>query len=155
MFFVFISWTSTGTALLFGNRKIDCLVSQWTDWSEPYGFGTISRERVVLRYPQNGGEACPSELVQTNTTGTLSGPFTKLKLLGVCSLPFERNIQMYLISPFRLNLKICAYMFNKLLLKGCCIKDCKKIVSNLMGSILNKKPLHSLFVIYVSFMNKI
>lgn len=53
------------SAFLF-DEKMDCLV---TEWSEPYGFGTISRERQVLRYPINGGEPCPDNLLETEETG--------------------------------------------------------------------------------------
>lgn len=70
--FVAIALMVNVDAFLIGKREAaDCLVSHWSEWSEPYGFGTISRERVVLRNPQKGGVACPSELEQTQTTGTL------------------------------------------------------------------------------------
>lgn len=48
---------------IFTKKKVDCLVSKWSMWSEVYGFGVRSKERVILRYPDNGGKACP-----TNTT---------------------------------------------------------------------------------------
>ncbi|XP_052264933.1 collagen alpha-1(XIV) chain-like isoform X1 [Dreissena polymorpha] len=41
---------------------IDCLVSQWTPWSGPLGFGQMTRERTILRLPANGGAACPAQL---------------------------------------------------------------------------------------------
>lgn len=43
-----------------GNR--DCLVTEWTAWSEPFGFGQISREKRVLRWATGFGQACPTEL---------------------------------------------------------------------------------------------
>lgn len=54
---------------LFFNRKLDCLVTEWSVWSAPYGFGSIMRERKILRYPQNGGEPCPADLVDEKETG--------------------------------------------------------------------------------------
>lgn len=49
------AWVSIGhmsSAFLF-DEKMDCQVTEWSEWSDPYGFGTISRERQVLRYPIN------------------------------------------------------------------------------------------------------
>jgi len=56
------------------------LISEWTPaWSEPYGFGHIYRERSILRYPQNGGDACPTELKDEQDTGVTSFPFLAFK----------------------------------------------------------------------------
>lgn len=55
-------------AFLF-NKKTDCLVSEWSSWSGPFGFGSVSRERKVLRYPQNGGTQCPTDLTEVKYTG--------------------------------------------------------------------------------------
>lgn len=56
---------------LVDNPK-DCLVTQWTHWSQPYGFGSIKRERKILRYPENGGRSCPDDLMQIKETGEYS-----------------------------------------------------------------------------------
>ena len=56
------------SGFLFGKK--DCLVSQWTPWSGPLGFGQMTRERKILRYPANGGAACPTELDEEKQTST-------------------------------------------------------------------------------------
>lgn len=68
----FVSLGGVVNAVLFGD-KTDCLVTPWSEWSTPYGFGDISREKKILRYPQGGGEPCPSEsnLVETRRTGII------------------------------------------------------------------------------------
>lgn len=68
----FVSLGGMASAVLFGG-KTDCLVTPWSKWSEPYGFGEISREQKILRHSQGGGEPCPSEseLVQTRRTGIM------------------------------------------------------------------------------------
>lgn len=38
---------------------IDCQVSQWGSWSEPFGFGDVYRRRKILRRPGPDGESCP------------------------------------------------------------------------------------------------
>ena len=58
-------------SILFGNKKIDCLISEWTEWSVPYGIGEIYRERSILRYPRNGGDECPTVLREINETSKL------------------------------------------------------------------------------------
>lgn len=39
---------------------LDCLVGEWTKWSERDKDGKITRRRDVLRYNLNGGEKCPT-----------------------------------------------------------------------------------------------
>lgn len=68
--FVFMLIVAETRAFVF-DRVIDCQVSEWSAWSEPYGFGTILRERKILRYPQNGGVPCPTNLVETTSTGKM------------------------------------------------------------------------------------
>lgn len=63
---------------VFFNATADCLVSQWSVWSEPYGFGTVSRHRAILRYPNNGGNACPTDLIETRLTSKAKVSFSKL-----------------------------------------------------------------------------
>ena len=65
---VYAAYTATTDAFLF-NRPLNCLVSEWSEWSEPFGFGQIARERKVLRYPANGGDACPTNLEEVQYTG--------------------------------------------------------------------------------------
>ncbi|CAC5389951.1 unnamed protein product [Mytilus coruscus] len=43
-------------------------MSQWSEWSEVYGFGERSKERVILRYPDNGGKPCPTDTEITEYT---------------------------------------------------------------------------------------
>ncbi|XP_043922260.1 SCO-spondin-like [Protopterus annectens] len=45
---------------------VDCLVSNWSDWSEcsvSCGGGVSVQERRIIIAPQNGGEECPSVLL--------------------------------------------------------------------------------------------
>lgn len=51
---------------------LDCQVTEWTAWSEPFGFGQISRERRILRWATGTGTPCPTELQQVKYTGKLS-----------------------------------------------------------------------------------
>ncbi|WAR04019.1 COCA1-like protein [Mya arenaria] len=60
-------WAVGARGFLF--RRTDCQVSAWSPWSEPFGFGQVSRERAILRYPDNGGTICPPELEQIKITG--------------------------------------------------------------------------------------
>ena len=59
------------TDAIFFKTGLDCLVSEWTPWSQPYGFGQISRERKVLRHPTKGGEDCPQNLTDIQYTGMM------------------------------------------------------------------------------------
>lgn len=46
---------------------VDCHVASWTDWSRcdtSCGVGRRERTRQVHRWPQNGGKACPGNLVE-------------------------------------------------------------------------------------------
>jgi hypothetical protein len=51
----------------------DCVVSDWSDWSEcthSCGIGTERRNRTIITYPENGGLACPAlTLVRECNTG--------------------------------------------------------------------------------------
>ncbi|CAG2223327.1 unnamed protein product [Mytilus edulis] len=53
---------------LFTNEKVDCQMSQWSEWSEVYGFGARSKKRVILRSPDNGGKPCPTDTDITEYT---------------------------------------------------------------------------------------
>lgn len=46
-------------------------MSQWSGWSEVYGFGERSKERVIIRNPENGGKPCPTDTEITEYTGRL------------------------------------------------------------------------------------
>ncbi|WAR23211.1 COCA1-like protein [Mya arenaria] len=59
-------WAVGARGFLF--RRTDCQVSAWSPWSEPFGFGQVSRERAILRHPDNGGTICPPELEQIKIT---------------------------------------------------------------------------------------
>ena len=52
---------------LVNNRK-DCLMQEWTQWSQPFGFGSVSRERKILRHPEIEGRRCPTDLLQMKET---------------------------------------------------------------------------------------
>ena len=71
---VYSACLGTSDAFFF-TSKLDCLVSQWTEWSEPYGFGQISRNRAILRHPVNGGADCPPDLIDIHFTGMIYGFF--------------------------------------------------------------------------------
>jgi len=48
--------------------QVDCVVSDWTAWDpcdKTCGGGQAQRQRQIMQFPENGGAACPSELVQT------------------------------------------------------------------------------------------
>lgn len=66
---VCVASVAVSDAVLFPVRVADCIVTQWSQWSELYGLGSRSRERSILRYPENGGQPCPSDLSQTTYTG--------------------------------------------------------------------------------------
>lgn len=38
---------------------MNCTVTEWSAWSEPYGFGQIARERHVRMHALNNGTECP------------------------------------------------------------------------------------------------
>ncbi|CAC5366250.1 unnamed protein product [Mytilus coruscus] len=40
-------------------KRVDCQMSSWSMWSQIYGFGVRSKERTILRCPDNGGRSCP------------------------------------------------------------------------------------------------
>lgn len=43
---------------------IDCIVSEWSAWSQPTQTGTRARVRHVTTPPVNGGEKCPDLIEQ-------------------------------------------------------------------------------------------
>jgi len=48
--------------------KIDCEVSDWVEWSDcdrSCGTGQLKRQRQIVQFPRNGGELCPSQMIQT------------------------------------------------------------------------------------------
>lgn len=57
-----------GDGFIFTKKKVDCLVSHWGEWSDVFGFGVRTKERVILRYPDNGGRACPTDTTITKST---------------------------------------------------------------------------------------
>lgn len=69
-FFLLVCLASVAVsdAVLFPDRVADCVVTQWSEWSETYGLGRSTRGRRILRYPENGGQPCP-DLSQTRFTG--------------------------------------------------------------------------------------
>ncbi|VDI34916.1 Hypothetical predicted protein [Mytilus galloprovincialis] len=48
-------------SFIFTKDKVDCLISQWSEWSQINEFGEHSKQRVILRYPDNGGMPCPTD----------------------------------------------------------------------------------------------
>ncbi|WAR04020.1 COCA1-like protein [Mya arenaria] len=60
-------WAVGAHGFLF--QRTDCQVSSWSPWSEPFGFGQMSRERTILRHTANGGTPCPPELEEIKITG--------------------------------------------------------------------------------------
>lgn len=67
LFVSFMAICSDG--FIFTKKKVDCLVSHWGMWSDVFGFGVRTKERVILRYPDNGGRACPADTTITQSTG--------------------------------------------------------------------------------------
>lgn len=63
LFVSFMAICSDG--FIFTKKKVDCLVSHWGMWSDVFGFGVRTKERVILRYPDNGGRACPADTTIT------------------------------------------------------------------------------------------
>lgn len=62
LIFIILAFTcGSSQSFLFTKDKVDCLMSQWGEWSEVFGFGARSKERVILRYPDNGGKPCPND----------------------------------------------------------------------------------------------
>jgi len=57
--------------------KVDCSCSDWTAWDAcdvPCGRGQQHRQRQISRFPQNGGETCPHDLMQTQGCDGPQGP---------------------------------------------------------------------------------
>ncbi|VDI73894.1 Hypothetical predicted protein [Mytilus galloprovincialis] len=52
---------SCSQSFLFTKDKVDCLISPWSEWSQINEFGEHSKQRVILRYPDNGGMPCPTD----------------------------------------------------------------------------------------------
>mmetsp|Transcript_100453 Transcript_100453/g.279728 ORF Transcript_100453/g.279728 Transcript_100453/m.279728 type:complete len:1521 (-) Transcript_100453:417-4979(-) len=51
-----------------GLEAVDCMASEWTEWDhceKTCGGGQQHRHREIHRYAANGGEACPTEIMQT------------------------------------------------------------------------------------------
>ncbi|XP_063398169.1 collagen alpha-1(XII) chain-like [Mytilus trossulus] len=65
---VLVFMIGSNHCFLFSKEKVNCQISQWSEWSEVYGFGARSKERVILRYPDNGGQPCPTDTVITEYT---------------------------------------------------------------------------------------
>ncbi|CAM1294394.1 SPON1 (predicted), partial [Pycnogonum litorale] len=67
----FIPLVGIGRGTSFVNRGdigvVDCMVTEWLEWSEcsrTCGKGRRERRRFVKAMPKNGGQACPTKLVQ-------------------------------------------------------------------------------------------
>ncbi|KAI1285642.1 Somatomedin-B and thrombospondin type-1 domain-containing protein [Halotydeus destructor] len=61
----------------------DCVVSDWSDWSDcdvSCGVGTSTRNRRVLRQPQNGGQECPETTQKRSCHGFNCEPSTRATL---------------------------------------------------------------------------
>ncbi|XP_063398168.1 collagen alpha-1(XII) chain-like [Mytilus trossulus] len=65
---VLVFMIGSNHCFLFTKEKVDCQMSQWSEWSEVYGFGARSKERVILRHPDNGGKPCPTDTDITEYT---------------------------------------------------------------------------------------
>jgi hypothetical protein len=57
------------------NKKVDCSISDWNNWSEcskPCGTGSQTRTRTIITESKNGGVKCPSlsELSETRECNT-------------------------------------------------------------------------------------
>lgn len=71
LLFLLLGLCAGQATAFFFNRRVDCQLSEWTEWSEPYAFGTVKREKKILRYPLEGGTACPTDLTETRETGNI------------------------------------------------------------------------------------
>nr|XP_042903211.1 somatomedin-B and thrombospondin type-1 domain-containing protein isoform X2 [Parasteatoda tepidariorum] len=52
---------------------VDCKVSAWSSWSDcsaVCGFGTMKRERHVIKHEVNGGQSCPELLQKRSCYGS-------------------------------------------------------------------------------------
>lgn len=82
LIFIILAFTcGSSQSFLFTKDKVDCLMSQWGEWSEVFGFGARSKERVILRYPDNGGKPCPNDTEITERTCKLHA-FVIIRSLG-------------------------------------------------------------------------
>ncbi|CAI9723647.1 Hypothetical predicted protein [Octopus vulgaris] len=50
---------STMEALFFRTGPVNCIVTEWSEWSKPLSFGLVERHRKILRPAENGGNPCP------------------------------------------------------------------------------------------------
>ena len=53
---------------VFFTVDIDCEVSKWSDWTEPFAFGDRTRSRYITVDKVNNGDDCP-HLIEVNKTG--------------------------------------------------------------------------------------
>jgi hypothetical protein len=69
---VFLSWTTSDNSLLGQaiSCSFDCVVSDWTEWSQcsaRCGGGQRGRIRNIITPAIQGGEPCPTDLIETET----------------------------------------------------------------------------------------
>lgn len=99
---------------------IDCVLSDWGQWSEcdaKCGTGIMSRQRTILRAPENGGKHCGSLAQKRGCQGyRCSSAHDRKALKGIgsamvvingktcCCLDFPQfillNLQHHIFSPF-------------------------------------------------------
>ncbi|CAG2188321.1 COL12A [Mytilus edulis] len=66
-------------------------MSPWSEWSDVYGFGERRKERVILRYPDNGGKPCPNDTEITEIT--LQKPTVQATATQVITGFLQRNLK--------------------------------------------------------------
>ena len=75
---------------------LDCLVGDWTDWSERSEDGKIRRTRNVMRNAINGGAMCPN-LEQTQLGNLYVLVFFNVYLIIIAS-PVISNLKKKIID---------------------------------------------------------
>lgn len=100
IFIILVFTSGSCQSFLFRKDKVDCLLSQWSQWSDVYGFGARSKERVILRYPDNGGKPCPNDMEITEYTS--QKPTIQTTAKQVITSFLQRRLKRNPSSPRRI-----------------------------------------------------
>ncbi|GAB1598869.1 collagen alpha-1(XII) chain-like, partial [Argonauta hians] len=52
-------YINKSTGLFFRTGPVNCVVTEWSEWSKPRSFGLVERHRKILRPAESGGTPCP------------------------------------------------------------------------------------------------